>query len=93
MRQRKLLLVIAGATILAHASRAQQKAIPVIDYVSRARQQRRLPRIGWLLPEHSTDNPSAVAGYRQGLVDGPIAMSTLRPQLNQLGRLTRRSYE
>ena len=88
MRRRKLLLVIAGATILAHASRAQQKAIPVIDYVCRA-QQRKLSRIRWLLPEHSTDNPSAVAGFRQGLLDGPIAMSTLRPQLNQFGRLTR----
>jgi hypothetical protein len=55
MRQRKLLLVIAGATILAHASRAQQKAIPVIDYVSCAQQQQKLPRIGWLLPQHSTD--------------------------------------
>ena len=55
----------------------------------RAQQPQKLPRIGWLLPEQSTDNPSAVAGYRQGLVDGPIAMSTLRPQLNQLGRLTR----
>jgi hypothetical protein len=89
MRRRAFVLVVSGATILARASRTQQKAIPVIDYVSRARQHRRLPRIGWLLPEQSTDNPSAVAGYRQGLVDGPIAMSTLRPQLNQLGRLTR----
>jgi hypothetical protein len=89
MRRRAFVLVVSGATILARASRTQQKAIPVIDYVSRARQQRRLPRIGWLLPEQSTDNPSAVAGYRKGLVDGPIAMSTLRPQLNQLGRLTR----
>jgi putative tryptophan/tyrosine transport system substrate-binding protein len=31
MRRRKRLLVLAGATALTHASRAQQKAAPVID--------------------------------------------------------------
>ena len=77
------------ARYLTHAPRTQRKAFPVIDYVSRAQQQQSLPRIGWLLLEHSIDNPSAVAGFRQGLTDGPIAMSTLRPQLNQLGRQTR----
>jgi putative ABC transport system substrate-binding protein len=52
MRRRKLLLVFAGAATLAHASRAQQKAIPVI---------------GFLNGGSPDANASFVAGFLQGL--------------------------
>jgi hypothetical protein len=34
MRRRELLPVLAGATTLAHASRAQQKAMPVVGFLN-----------------------------------------------------------
>jgi putative tryptophan/tyrosine transport system substrate-binding protein len=52
MRRRKLLLVLAGATALTHASRAQQKAVPVIGF------------LGSASPGPSEPN---VAAFRQGL--------------------------
>src|SRR5713101_1634482 len=52
MRRRELMLVLGGAMIAAGALRAQQKAIPVLGFLSNASP-------GWFAPQ--------VAAFHQGL--------------------------
>ena len=52
MKRRELLLLLGGAMTAAHALRAQQKAMPVVGYLSTA---------------SPGENAPAVAAFRQGL--------------------------
>jgi putative ABC transport system substrate-binding protein len=54
MRRRDFIILLAGASGWPSAVRAQQKAMPVI---------------GWLSPRSPTDSSSLMAGFRQGLAE------------------------